>query len=277
MTTTNNASDTFTVDGKAVTENELDRIVTGSLEKIKNLTTSLSSVEQKIEKALMDAKVLSGNKVTGYKGDKKSIEKLSPVERRRIWSIGIKVIDDEQSFVALKEALKSTAEVLKDVADAQYDADKILSDILNYQRDIANEMKFLYGLAAVNAHQCNWITKSITLRLARASQGELNKAEIECLNNVLRDMKIKHDYFAIDMLEEAHEKALEEQRKKDIEHDAELERQHRKDDEHDMELGHLRNEVNSHGLIIHRFRLLLMVQAFVTILLFVAFIWLIAK
>lgn len=246
MATTSNVGVSFSVDGKAVTESELSLIVTGSLEKIDKLTENLSSVEQTIKQALNDAKVLSGDKPEGYTGDKKSVEDLAPVERRRVWSLGIKVIDDEQSFGKLKSMLKSTAEVLKDVAGAQYDADKILSDILKYQRDLANEMKFLYGLAAVNAHQCDWVAQSITLRLQKAGRGELNDAEKECLNNVLQDIKTKREFFALNTVGEAHEKALEEQRKKDIEHDAELERQRGKDNEHDSELERQRKKDDEH-------------------------------
>ncbi len=250
MTTTSNAGVSFAVDGKAVTESELRLIVTGSLEKIDKLTVDLSSVEQTIEKALNDAKALSGDKPEGYTGNKESVKDLAPVERRRVWSLGIKVIDDEQSFGKLKSMLKSTAEVLKDVAGAQYDADKILSDILKYQRDLANEMKFLYGLAAVNAHQCDWVAQSITLRLQKAGRGELNEAEKECLNNVLQDIKTKREFFALNTVGEAHEKALEEQRKKDVEHDAELERQRGKDDEHDSELERQRKKDDEHDRIL---------------------------
>ena len=250
MTTTSNAGVSFAVDGKAVTESELRLIVTGSLEKIDKLTVDLSSVEQTIEKALNDAKALSGDKPEGYTGNKESVKDLAPVERRRVWSLGIKVIDDEQSFGKLKSMLKSTAEVLKDVAGAQYDADKILSDILKYQRDLANEMKFLYGLAAVNAHQCDWVAQSITLRLQKAGRGELNEAEKECLNNVLQDIKTKREFFALNTVGEAHEKALEEQRKKDVEHDAELERQRGKDDEHDSELERHRKKDDEHDRIL---------------------------
>ena len=246
MATTSNVGVSFSVDGKAVTESELSLIVTGSLEKIDKLTENLSSVEQTIKQALNDAKVLSGDKPEGYTGDKKSVEDLAPVERRRVWSLGIKVIDDEKSFRKLKSMLKSTAEVLKDVAGAQYNADKILSDILNYQRDLANEMKFLYGLAAVNAHQCDWVAQSITLRLKKAGRGELNDAEKECLNNVLQDIKTKREFFALNTVGEAHEKALEEQRKKDIEHDAELKRQREKDDTHDAELKRQREKDDAH-------------------------------
>ena len=250
MTTTSNVGVSFSVDGKAVTESELRLIVTGSLEKIDKLTADLSSVEQTIEKALNDAKALSGDKPEGYTGNKKSVKDLAPVERRRVWSLGIKVIDDEKSFKDLKKALESTVGVLKDVAGAQYDADKILSDILKYQRDLANEMKFLYGLAAVNAHQCDWVAQSITLRLQKAGRGELNDAEKECLNNVLQDIKTKREFFALNTVGEAHEKALEEQRKKDIEHDAELERQRGKDNEHDSELERQRKKDDEHDRLI---------------------------
>ena len=246
MTTTNNSGVTFDVDGKAVTEAQLNLIVTESLGAIDTLTTNLSSIEKSIEKAWNDAKILSGEKVEGYEGEKKPIKDLKPVERRRFWSIGIKVIDDGESFKALKEMLKSTADVLKEVAGAQYDADKILADVLKYQRALAQEMKFLYGLAAVNAHQCDWVAKSITLRLKKASQGELNREEIECLNNVLQDIKTKQQFFALNAVGQAHESALEEQRKKDIEHDTELERQRGKDDEHDRELERQRKKDDEH-------------------------------
>lgn len=247
MDTTNKTTVSFMVDSRAVTEGELDLVVKRSLDNIEKLTGDLELVEEKIENAVKDAKILTGDdSVENYSGDKKSIEKLAPVERRRIWSLGIKVIDDEQSFCKLKEMLKSTAEVLKDVASAQYDADIILSKVLEYQRELANEMKFLYGLAAVNAHQCDWVAKSITLRLKRAGQGELNEEEIECLNNVLRDIKTKHDFFALNMTDETHEKALEEQRKKDGEHDAELKRQREKDDTHDAELKRQRDKDDEH-------------------------------
>lgn len=246
MDTTNKTTVSFMVDGRAVTEGELDLVVKRSFDNIEKLTGDLKSVEEKIENAVKDAKILTGDSVKNYSGNKTPITGLAPVERRRIWSLGIKVIDDEKSFDKLKEMLRSTAEVLKDVAGAQYDADKILSDVLTYQRELAGEMKILYGLAAVNAHQCDWVARSITLRLKKASQGELNKEEIECLNNVLQDIKTKHEFFALNMTDEAHEKALEEQRKKDIEHDAELKRQREKDDTHDAELKRQRDKDDEH-------------------------------
>lgn len=242
----NKTTVSFMVDGRAVTEGELDLVVKRSLDNIEKLTGDLKSVEEKIENAVKDARILTGDSVKNYSGNKTPITGLAPVERRRIWSLGIKVIDDEKSFDKLKEMLRSTAEVLKDVAGAQYDADKILSDVLTYQRELAGEMKILYGLAAVNAHQCDWVARSITLRLKKASQGELNKEEIECLNNVLQDIKTKHEFFALNMTDEAHEKALEEQRKKDIEHDAELKRQREKDDTHDAELKRQRDKDDEH-------------------------------
>lgn len=246
MDTTNKTTVSFMVDGRVVTEGELDLVVKRSLDNIEKLTGDLKSVEEKIENAVKDAKILTGDSVKNYSGNKTPITELAPVERRRIWSLGIKVIDDEKSFGKLKEMLRSTAEVLKDVAGAQYDADKILSDVLTYQRELAGEMKILYGLAAVNAHQCDWVARSITLRLKKASQGELNKEEIECLNNVLQDIKTKHEFFALNMTDEAHEKALEEQRKKDDEHDAELKRQREKDDTHDAELERQRKKDDEH-------------------------------
>lgn len=246
MTTTSNSDVTFAVDGKAVTEAQLNLIVTESLGAIDTLTTNLSSVEKSIEQAWNDAKVLSGDEVDGYTGKLKAIKELKPVERWRLWSFGINVIDDEKSFGELKGMLESTAKVLKDVAGAQYDADKILADVLKYQRALAQEMKFLYGLAAVNAHQCDWVAKSITLRLKKASRGELNREEIECLNNVLQDIKTKQQFFALNAVGQAHESALEEQRKKDIEHDTELERQRGKDDEHDRELERQRKKDDEH-------------------------------
>ncbi len=250
MDTTNKTTVSFMVDGRSVTEGELDLVVKRSLDNIEKLTGDLKSVEEKIENAVKDAKILTGDRVKNYSGNKTPITGLAPVERRRIWSLGIKVIDDEKSFGKLKEMLRSTAEVLKDVAGAQYDADKILSDVLTYQRELAGEMKILYGLAAVNAHQCDWVARSITLRLKKASQGELNKEEIECLNNVLQDIKTKHEFFALNMTDEAHEKALDEQRKKDIEHDAELKRQREKDDTQDAELKRQRekDDVHDHRL-----------------------------
>lgn len=250
MDTTNKSTVSFMVDGRAVTEGELDLVVKRSLDNIEKLTCDLKSVEEKIENAVKDAKILTGDSVKNYSGNKTPITELAPVERRRIWSLGIKVIDDEKSFGKLKEMLRSTAEVLKDVAGAQYDADKILSDVLTYQRELAGEMKILYGLAAVNAHQCDWVARSITLRLKKASYGELNKEEIECLNNVLQDIKTKHEFFALNMTDEAHEKALEEQRKKDDEHDAELKRQREKDDTHDAELERQRKKDDDHDRIL---------------------------
>lgn len=246
MNTTSNADVTFAVDGKAVTETQLKLSVTESLKKIDELTTDLSSVEKCIEKAWNDAKVLSGEKIDGYKGEKEAIKDLKPVERGRIWSLGIKVIDDEKSFEKLRDMLKSTAEVLKDVAGAQYDADKILSDILKYQQDLAREQKVLYGLAVVNAHQCKMVAESITLRLMKASRGELNRAEIECLQNVLKDIKTQQEFFALNAVGQSHESALAEQRQKDIEHDTELKRQRGKDDEHDRELERQRRKDDEH-------------------------------
>lgn len=250
MDTTSKTPVSFMVDGKEVAEGELSLVIKRSLDHIKKLTGDLKPVKEKIENAIKDAKVLTGESVENYSGDKKDIATLAPVERRRIWSLGIKVIDDEQSFGELKKMLKSTAEVLKDVAGAQYDADMILSEVLEYQRGLAREMKFLYGLAAVNAHQCDWVAKSITLRIKRAGRGELNEEEIECLNNVLHDIKTKHDFFSLNKTDEAHEKALEDQRKKDVEHDAELKRQREVDDTHDAELKRQRMRDDEHDLLL---------------------------
>lgn len=250
MDSTSKTSVSFMVDGKEVAEGELNLIIKRSLDHIKKLTDDLKPIKEKIENAIKDAKVLTGESVENYSGDKKDITKLAPVERRRIWSFGIKVIDDEQSFGELKKMLKSTAEVLKDVAGAQYDADMILSEVLEYQRELAREMKFLYGLATVNAHQCDWVAKSITLRIKKAGRGELNEEEIECLNNVLQDIKTKREFFALNMTNEAHEKALEDQRKKDSEHDAELKRQREKDDTHDAELERQRKKDDDHDRIL---------------------------
>ena len=250
MDSTSKTSVSFMVDGKEVAEGELNLVIKRSLDHIKKLTDDLKPIKEKIENAIKDAKVLTGESVENYSGDKKDITKLAPVERRRIWSFGIKVIDDEQSFGELKKMLKSTAEVLKDVAGAQYDADMILSEVLEYQRELAREMKFLYGLAAVNAHQCDWVAKSITLRIKKAGRGELNEEEIECLNNVLQDIKTKREFFALNMTNEAHEKALEDQRKKDSEHDAELKRQREKDDTHDAELERQRKKDADHDRIL---------------------------
>ena len=52
------------------------------------------------------------------------------------------------------------------------------------------------------------------------------------------------------MTDEAHEKALEEQRKKDDEHDAELKRQREKDDTHDAELERQRKKDDDHDRIL---------------------------
>ena len=126
----------------------------------------------------------------------------------------------------------------------------LFRSVLEYQRELAREMKFLYGLAAVNAHQCDWVAKSITLRIKKAGRGELNEEEIECLNNVLQDIKTKREFFALNMTNEAHEKVLEDQRKKDSEHDAELKRQREKDDTHDAELERQRKKDDDHDRIL---------------------------
>lgn len=251
----------ITVNGATVTGSEFQKIIDTSLSKISTLTENITQVEERISNAVKDAKVLSGEVVEGYDGKKSSIGDLSPVERRRIWSLGIKVIDDEKSFDKLKSMLKDTASVLKDVAGAQYDADKVLADVLSYQRDLANEMQYLYGIAAVNMDQCRWVAESITLRIKRASQGELNEAEIECLNNVLKDLEVQRKHFQdmgslgsriqtnrdeivkIREQSERHSQELEGQRKKDVEHDRELARQRDRDVKHDRLLDDLDKRV----------------------------------
>ena len=106
MDSTSKTSVSFMVDGKEVAEGELNLVIKRSLDHIKKLTDDLKPIKEKIENAIKDAKVLTGESVENYSGDKKDITKLAPVERRRIWSFGIKVIDDEQSFGELKKMLK---------------------------------------------------------------------------------------------------------------------------------------------------------------------------
>ena len=245
---------TLVVNGVQVNGGEFAKIISTSLEKISGIANNLQAIDNKIDKALKDAKVLTGEKVEGYEGKLTDIGGLSPVERRRIWSFGAKVIDDEQSFDKLKVVLKDTANVVKEVAGAQYDADQVLADVLQYQRDLANEMQYLYGIAAINMEQCQWVAESITLRIKRASQGELNNAEIECLNNVLKTLEIQRSNFQaignvgegvqanresiaqMQVTAQAHGRAIEEQRVKSQQRDQELERQRNKDVEHDKEL-----------------------------------------
>jgi len=258
---------TFVVNGKPVPSSELEKSVQVSIDHIANLTQDLTLVEQRIDRAFKDAKALAGEGPSAD-GKVKAIKDLKLEKDWHIWSLGMDVVDDEKSFESIKGSLQATANVLKEVAGAQFDADKILADVLTYQKDLAKEMKNLYALAVVNAHQCDWVARSITLRLQRASQGELNEAEIECLNGVLQDMRAKLAYYSEmqDLSEkvsqnqtgireirqagaeqnkvlESQKTRVEEQglelarqREKDKEHDAELDRQRSKDAEHDERL-----------------------------------------
>lgn len=253
---------TITINGVAVSQGEFQEKVDGSLSKISTLTEKISEVEKRIEDAVKDAKVLTGEHVDDYKGNVSNIADAAPVERRRIWSLGIKVIDDEKSFDKLKTVLQETASVLKEVAGAQYDADKVLKDVLTYQKDLAHEMQFLLGIGAVSLDQCQWVAKSVTLRIHRAAQGELNDAEVQCLNHVLADLETqsrqfhamgnlgsriqnnKDDIQKIQELGERHSQDLERQRKKDVEHDKELSRQREVDLKHDQQLADLNKRVS---------------------------------
>lgn len=255
---------TLTVNGVQVNGGEFAKIIGTSLEKISGIANNLQAIDNKIDKALKDAKVLTGEKVDGYKGDKTAIGDSQAVVRRRWYTLGIGVIDDEKTFDGIKKQLQATASVLKDVAGAQYDADQVLADVLQYQRDLANEMQYLYGIAAVNMEQCQWVAESITLRIKRASQGELNNAEIECLNNVLKTLEIQRSNFKaignvgegvqanresiaqMQVTAQAHGRAIEEQRVKGQQRDQELERQRNKDVEHDKELSRQKDKDVEH-------------------------------
>lgn len=249
---------TITVNGVTVSREEFQRTIDKSLLNISTLTTTMTKVEGRIDKAVKDAKVLAGESVVDYHGKMTNIDDLTPAERKILF---FNVYDDEESFEKLKSVLKATATVVKDIAESQFDADKVLMEVLSYQRDIANEMKFLYGIAAVNSHQCRWVAESITKRIKGLSQGELNDAEIECLNNVLKDLELQRKHFSdfvnlgsriqnnkddiqkMQELGERHSQDLERQREKDVEHDKELSRQRDRGARHDQLLTDLEKRV----------------------------------
>lgn len=240
------------IGGKIVSKNDFVAQVNGAITNLETCASNLNKAKTRIQLALTDAKVLCGKydeKEDGtYTGNKRAIRDLEIAKKKflGIWEIW-GTVNHEKNFDALKSQLTSVAEVLKDVADSQFDAENVISDVLSYQADIANGMKFLLGVAAVNSYQCNWMVNLITMRIKQASKGELNQAEVECLNDVLKDLQVKQDHFkAIGDLSGqvsdtalrlgAYETILSAQVKKGAAHDVELEHQRKRDDEHDAVL-----------------------------------------
>jgi chromosome segregation ATPase len=169
--------------------------------------------------------------------------------------------DDEAIISNIRNYLIESNKALLGVADAQRDAEKVIANILRYQQELADEMKYLFAIGVVNLHQCRFVSKSITLRLHRAADHEIDAAEKECLINVLEGLRKQEEYFKtisglsddisenreridnavnqiekIDSVNNDHEKRLYEKDENDKKHDERLNAKDVKDDEHDKQL-----------------------------------------
>lgn len=231
----------------AISESEFVRRVTGAETRISEISRNLADLKSKIDGAYDKVKSLS---------DKDSDVNVHQITVVKNWGV-----DNEKTIGRIRDYLIRANEAVLGIADAQRDAEMVVTNILKYQQELADEMKYLFGIGMVNLHQCRFVSKSITLRLHRASDGELDEAEKECLINVLQGLRKQEEYFktisglsddisenrervdtaitridCINDLDEKQEKELARQRDVDKEHDAALAERRERDKVHDKRL-----------------------------------------
>ena len=233
----------------AISESEFVRRLMRSEARISEISRHLTDLKSKIDDAYDKVKLLS---------DKDSDVNVHQIEVVKASLIGT---DDEKTIGRIRDYLIRANEAVLGIVDAQRDAEMVVTNILKYQQELADEMKYLFGIGMVNLHQCRFVSKSITLRLHRASDGELDEAERECLINVLQGLRRQEEYFktisglsddisenrervdtaitridCINDLDEKQEKELARQRDVDKEHDAALAERKERDKVHDKRL-----------------------------------------
>lgn len=240
----------------AISESEFVRRLAGSETRISEISRNLTGLKSKIDGAYDKVKSLS---------DKDSDVNVHQITVVKNWGV-----DNEKTIGRIRDYLIRANEAVLGIADAQRDAEMVVTNILKYQQELADEMKYLFGIGMVNLHQCRFVSKSITLRLHRASDGELDEAEKECLINVLQGLRKQEEYFktisglsddisenrervdkaitqikCINDLDEEQEKELSRQRDVDKEHDALLLKREEKDKEHDKRLNDLQARLDA--------------------------------
>lgn len=233
----------------AISESEFVKRIMGSEARISEISRHLTDLKSKIDGAYDKVKSLS--------------DKDSDVNVHQITVVPGKLFgaDNEKTIDKIRSYLIRANEAVLGIAEAQRDAERVITNILKYQQELADEMKYLFGIGMVNLHQCRFVSKSITLRLHRASDGELDEAEKECLINVLQGLRRQEEYFktisglsddisenrervdtaitridCINDLDEKQEKELARQRDVDKEHDAALAERKERDKVHDKRL-----------------------------------------
>ena len=233
----------------AISESEFVRRLTGSETRISEISRNLTDLKSKIDGAYNKVKSLS--------------DKDSEVNVHQIKVVPGKVfgVDEEKTIGRIRDYLIRANEAVLGIVGAQRDAEMVVTNILKYQQELADEMKYIFGIGMVNLHQCRFVSKSITLRLHRASDGELDEAEKECLINVLQGLRKQEEYFktisglsddisenrervdtaitridCINDLDEKQEKELARQRDVDKKHDAALAEREERDKVHDKRL-----------------------------------------
>ena len=172
-----------------------------------------------------------------------------------------KIGDKAKAIEALQDALVA-------VSDVQGDQSEAIRQLLAYQRDVAEGMKFLFALGAANMTANRTVVREVTMRLKNASEEEISemartelcavvaqlKAQLdiqerqERLANDQKAVKanLKANQETVEELcvrEEAQDRLLEEGARIDLRQDTELQRQAEKDAEHDRKISENREDI----------------------------------
>ena len=174
--------------------------------------------------------------------------KISSDNAKKVTLAWYKIGDKAKAIEALQKAMV-------DVSTAQNDQADAIQLLLEYQRNVANGMKFLFVLGAQNMAANRTVVREVEMRLKNASEEEIGEMARNELRGVLAQLKAQLDF------QERQEKLIKDHKKvKAIAQEAneELVRQAEKDIEHDKaiyenrrQIGSNRKDIAEHGKAIH--------------------------
>lgn len=187
------------------------------------------------------------------------------------------------------KAIEALQDAMVDVSDVQGDQSDAIRLLLEYQKNVAGGMKFLFALGASNMAANRTVVREVEMRLKNASEEEIGEMARNELRAVVAQLKAQLDLqeqqsrlaedqknvkvnvrankenisankLLIDANKEriellhakevAQDKALREQEKIDQEQDAELKRQAEKDKEHDEKIAANRKNIDDNAKLI---------------------------
>lgn len=176
------------------------------------------------------------------------------------------------------EAIEALQDAMVDVSDVQSDQSDAIKLLLEYQKNVASGMKFLFALGASNMVANRTVVREVEMRLKNASEEEIGEMARNELRAVMAQLKAQLDFQerqerlvqdqkavkaklqaaneSIDRLsdrESAQDRLLQERVQADKKQDVELKRQAEKDVEHDKRINENREDIDTlqKGVVAH--------------------------